>query len=466
MAQFRLEIKIHKRGENGSGIMQKACYNARETLYDDEVGLHTKIPCKTKVEELAYQKIYLPAGADVKFLNRETLWNKVQTVEKAKGSQMAREFVGNLPNELPLKQQIAILDEFAKYLSNQGMICDAVLHNKKGNVGFHILCPMRRLKDNGKEFAVKRANAYICHDSKGNTKYFVKVAEINKYNEEHQTDFVRTPLLDKNGNQKMRIRKGRKPTPQWERIPIDLTGWNDAVNKRNFANKIKTNNTSAEKWRTKLCEIGNKYLNENNKWNHLSYKRQGLDVIPTKHEGAKVQWLEKKEQQRVIQWNKNHPNNQKEYKPVTDIRKHNVAIQKRNNLVVRITNQLKKYKSLLHSKLQQALHLKQNINNYDSIQKNLALQDERRLESYRKKLQEPNYRKTFGCLKRGLTNREYSFLTREQKIKYTLKRMAETAPLKCEVEESKSRSFIYSSSSHDSPSQCKTRTRSYSRGAR
>ena len=73
MAQFRLEIKIHKRGSDGSGIMQKAGYNARVALYDDEVGLHTKVPSKSKVEQLAYEKIYLPENASDKFLSRETL---------------------------------------------------------------------------------------------------------------------------------------------------------------------------------------------------------------------------------------------------------------------------------------------------------------------------------------------------------------------------------------------------------
>ncbi len=127
---------------------------------------------------------------------------------------MAREFIGNLPNELPLKQQIAILDEFAKYLSSKGMICDAVLHYKKGNIGFHILCPMRKLKANGDEFTPKRANAYVCQNSEGKKKYFIKVGDIEKYNEDNNTDFARIPLLDKDGNQKMRIRKGRKPTPE------------------------------------------------------------------------------------------------------------------------------------------------------------------------------------------------------------------------------------------------------------
>ena len=214
MAQFRLEVKIHKRGADGSGIMQKAGYNARVALYDDEIGLRTKVPSKSKVEQLAFEKIYLPENGSDKFLNRETLWNEVQNAEKPKGSQLAREFIGNLPNELPLNTQIAILDEFAKYLSNQGMICDAVLHYKKGNVGFHILCPMRKLKANGEEFAPKRANAYVCQNNEGKKKLFIKVGDIDKYNKEHSTDFKRIPLLDKEGNQKMRTRKGRKPTPE------------------------------------------------------------------------------------------------------------------------------------------------------------------------------------------------------------------------------------------------------------
>ena len=350
MAQFRLEIKIHKRGADGSGIIQKAGYNARVALYDDEVGLRTKVPSRSKVEQLAFEKIYLPENASEKFLNCETLWNEVQNAEKPKGSQMAREFIGNLPNELPLNTQIAILDEFAKYLSNQGMICDAVLHYKKGNVGFHILCPMRKLKDKGDEFSSKRVNAYVCQNSEGKKKLFIKVGDIDKYNEEYLTDFKRVPLLDKDGNQKMRTRKGRKPTPEWERIPIDLTGWNECVDQKSFFDKIKQKDTQVEKWRSKLCEIGNRYLNESNKWTHLSYKRQGLDILPTKHEGARVRWIENKEQKRIDSWNKLHPENQKQYEPITDIRKHNIAIKERNELMQRIKYQINAFKEMLKNK--------------------------------------------------------------------------------------------------------------------
>lgn len=129
---------------------------------------------------------------------------------------MAREFVGNLPLDhmLPLEESKKILDEFARYLSGQGMICDVALHYKKSNINFHILCPLRKLKPNGKEFAPKRANAYICKNSAGKVKNFLKVGDITKYNNEHNEDYKRIPLLDKHGNQKMRQRKGRKPTPE------------------------------------------------------------------------------------------------------------------------------------------------------------------------------------------------------------------------------------------------------------
>ena len=65
-------------------------------------------------------EILLPEGASDVFLNRQALWNHVESCEKRKDAQLAREVVISLPRELSPEQNWELAREFVQdtFVSN------------------------------------------------------------------------------------------------------------------------------------------------------------------------------------------------------------------------------------------------------------------------------------------------------------------------------------------------------------
>jgi len=84
-------------------------------------------------------------------------------------------------------------------------------------------------------------------------------------------------ILDKNG-EKVKLKNGNYKTRK-----INTTDWNEQ--------------DKAEEWRKAWADITNKYLEENSiqdKVDHRSYQRQGIEQIPTIHLGVSATQMEKK----------------------------------------------------------------------------------------------------------------------------------------------------------------------------
>lgn len=145
MAIYHLSIKIISRGK-GKSAVAAAAYRSGEKIkneYDSE--LHDF----TRKGGIAYTEILLPQNAPQEFLDRETLWNSVERIEKSKNSQLAREIEVALPKELDREKQINLVREYAKEnFVKVGMCADISLHDKgDGNPHCHILLTMRPLNE-------------------------------------------------------------------------------------------------------------------------------------------------------------------------------------------------------------------------------------------------------------------------------------------------------------------------------
>ena len=187
----------------------------------------------------------MPQNAQQEFSDRGTLWNGVEKIEKSKNSQLAREIEVALPKELDREKQINLVREYVKEnFVKVGMCADIALHDKNdGNPHCHILLTMRPLNEDT-TWGAKSKKEYIL-DEKGEK---VKL---------------------KNGNYKTR--------------KINTTDWNEQE--------------KAEEWRKAWADITNKYLEENSiqdKVDHRSYQRQGIEQIPTIHLGVSATQMEKK----------------------------------------------------------------------------------------------------------------------------------------------------------------------------
>ena len=241
MAIYHLCIKIISRGKGKSAVAASA-YRSGEKIKNEYDGI---VHDFTRKGGIAHTEILLPQNAPQAFLDRGTLWNSVEKIEKSKNSQLAREIEIALPKELNREKQIELVREYVKdNFVYVGMCADIALHDKNdGNPHAHILLTMRPLNEDT-TWGAKSKKEYI---------------------------------LDENG-EKVKLKNGNYKTRK-----INTTDWNEQ--------------DKAEEWRKAWADITNKYLKENSiqeKVDHRSYQRQGIEHIPTIHLGIYATQMEKK----------------------------------------------------------------------------------------------------------------------------------------------------------------------------
>ena len=241
MAIYHLSIKIISRGKGKSAVAASA-YRSGEKIKNEYDGI---VHDFTRKGGIAHTEILLPQNAPQEFSDRGTLWNSVEKIEKSKNSQLAREIEVALPKELDREKQINLVREYVKEnFVEVGMCADIALHDKNdGNPHCHILLTMRPLNED-KTWGAKAKKEYI---------------------------------LDENG-EKVKLKNGNFKTRK-----INTTDWNEQE--------------KAEHWRKAWADITNKYLEENSiqdKVDHRSYQRQGIEQIPTIHLGVSATQMEKK----------------------------------------------------------------------------------------------------------------------------------------------------------------------------
>ena len=241
MAIYHLCIKIISRGK-GKSVVAASAYRSGEKIKNEYDGI---VHDFTRKGGIAHTEILLPQNAPQAFLDRGTLWNSVEKIEKSKNSQLAREIEIALPKELNREKQIELVREYVKdNFVDVGMCADIALHDKNdGNPHAHILLTMRPLNEDT-TWGAKSKKEYI---------------------------------LDENG-EKVKLKNGNYKTRK-----INTTDWNEQ--------------DKAEEWRKAWADITNKYLKENSiqeKVDHRSYQRQGIEHIPTIHLGIYATQMEKK----------------------------------------------------------------------------------------------------------------------------------------------------------------------------
>lgn len=241
MALYHNSTKIISRSSGRSAVGASA-YRSGEKIYNEYDGIDHDFSRKQGV---VYSEVMLPQQAKEEFKNRATLWNEVEKIEKAKNSQLAREVEVALPKELSRAEQIQLVKSYVQdnYVKN-GMCADLNIHDKgDGNPHAHIMLTVRPIESNG-EWGAKSKKEY---------------------------------LLDENG-QKIKLKSG-----QYKSKKIETTNWNSKEflqsYREDWANKINQ----------KLKEIG-----INQRVDHRSYEEQGIEKVPTIHEGATSREMEKR----------------------------------------------------------------------------------------------------------------------------------------------------------------------------
>ena len=276
MSIYHCSIKIISRS-SGRSAVASAAYRSGEKLLNDETGIVHDFTAKSGV---VMSEILLPEHAPAKYQDRQTLWNEVQKTETRSDAQLAREVEVAFPAEMDRNQQIECArDYIQENFVSKGMIADWALHDKgDGNPHAHIMLTVRGF-DEQEHWQQKTKSVFAnARDENGKAVYDPKLPSYDPKDRE-KTSQYRIPVLDENGIQKTRIRKGKGTEYLWEKINIPANDWNDREN--------------AERWRASWAKHCNKYLDQEKQIDHRSYARQGLDREPTIHEGITARNMEK-----------------------------------------------------------------------------------------------------------------------------------------------------------------------------
>ena len=245
MALFHFSVTQVRRSA-GQSVIASAAYRAGEKLYSEYYGETNDY---TRKGGVIHTEIFLPPHAPDIYRDRATLWNAVEKSEKHPKAQLAYSFDIALQTELTMEENIALAREFVQTnFVAKGMIADLAVHapDKEGglsNPHFHVLTTMRPLNPNG-SFAAKQRREYAL-DEHGNR---IRDSDSNYvFNAVHTTDWHAPETL--------------------------------------------------EAWRAAWCNLVNRRFEEKDlpcRIDHRSYARQGIDQIPTVHEGSNVRKMEAK----------------------------------------------------------------------------------------------------------------------------------------------------------------------------
>ena len=246
MALYHFHADIVTRSA-GSSIVASAAYRAGEKLHSEYYGEDADY---TKKGGVLCSEIFLPTYAPSEYQDRETLWNTIEKVEKNPKAQLVYTYDFALRNELTMEENIALARRFVEeqFLS-WGMIVDFAVHAPdKENGGIHnphihLLCPIRPLKENGKRGAKQH-----------------RVYRLNEHGER---------ILDKHGK------------PVFDAVPTTDRGKKETLLhwREEWANYV--NREFAKKGLP--CRV-----------DHRTLEEQGIDRLPTIHEGPNVRAMEAK----------------------------------------------------------------------------------------------------------------------------------------------------------------------------
>lgn len=245
MALYHFHVEQIKRSA-GQSVIAAAAYRAGEKLFSEYYGETNDF---TRKGGVLHTEILLPPNAPPEYADRQTLWNAVEKAEKNKKAQLAYSFDIALQNELSMDENIALARRFVQeHFVSKGMIADFAVHepdkeNGIPNPHFHVLTTMRPLNPDG-TWGNKQRREYA---------------------------------LDENG-ERIRDEKG-----EYVFNAIHTTDWHEPE--------------TLEHWREAWCQMVNAEFEKKGitvRIDHRSYEAQGIEQIPTVHEGPLVQKMEKR----------------------------------------------------------------------------------------------------------------------------------------------------------------------------
>ena len=246
IALYHFHVTQIKRSA-GQSAVAAAAYRSGEKLHSEYYGEDSDY---TRKGGVICSEILLPSQAPPSFSDRETLWNEVEKAERGKKAQLAYSFDIALQNEFSMEENIDLARQFLlDNFVSRGMVVDFAVHSPDKEDGgirnphFHVMAPIRPIEPDGR-WGNKQLREYVL-DEDGNR------------------------IRDEAGN----FVFNAVPTTDWG-SPETLEAWRQAW---------------AELCNAKFAEKG-----LDCRIDHRSFERQGVEQIPTQHEGPTVRAMEAK----------------------------------------------------------------------------------------------------------------------------------------------------------------------------
>ena len=280
------DVKIIQRSKRQSAVAS-AAYQSGERLFSE---YDQKQKYYSHKSEIVHTEIMLPPHAPPEYADRNTLWNAAEAIEKQWNSQLARRFVLAIPRELPPEQYADLIRDYCReFFVSKGMIADFAIHDKgDGNPHAHILLTMRAMDEQGK-WQYKTEKEYLCMkngEERGFTAAEFRTAQADGWEKQYPYKVGRkkvymTPSAAETQGL-VRADKHPKSTRYGRQNPISER-WNSEE--------------QLVAWRAAWADVSNRYLERagrEERIDHRSNAAQGIDEIPTIHEGVAAQALERK----------------------------------------------------------------------------------------------------------------------------------------------------------------------------
>ncbi|OAU89737.1 nickase [Lacticaseibacillus rhamnosus] len=232
MAIFHMSFSNISAGKGRSAIAS-AAYRSGEKLFDDQEGRHYFYARSVMPESFILTPKNAPAWAS----DREKLWNEVERKDRRANSRYAKEFNVALPVELSEDEQKELLTKYVQEnFVDQGMVADVAIHrDHPDNPHAHVMLTNRPFNPDG-TWGIKSKKQYI---------------------------------LDENGN---KMYTGTSKYPKSRKIL--MVDWDKKE-------KI-------IEWRHNWAVSVNQVLEQKNipdRISEKSFENQGIDEVPTQHEG-------------------------------------------------------------------------------------------------------------------------------------------------------------------------------------
>lgn len=256
MAIYHLSVSNVSRA-SGSRATATLSYITGKRVHDERRGETYDYGRKERVLRVG---TLLPEGAPAEFADPAVLFNAVELHETGRTARPAKKIVVALPREFTPRQRVQALEEYIREnLNADGYAATYAIHEDRegNNPHAHILVANRQIDPaTGGWARLKQRMEYVL-DERGE----------------------RVPLIDPETGRQKTDKRGRR---QWKRTSVSL-------NPLDRKAKLKA---LRESW-AKTC---NARLDETARIDHRSLEEQGIDRVPTIHEGYASREMEKRGQ--------------------------------------------------------------------------------------------------------------------------------------------------------------------------